>query len=327
MTLLAPLVITGATAAAGASQLKKHIPEWDSRGFYPLSKLWGKTTIIATTAALLFGILTFLQTQNTVTSLIIAITALFGTVVAFSDSMVRKVPAEISNYMNGIAAIIMLSLIFTPVKAEVNEALAASHFFPRVPTDSVINIILFGLLLGAVGFLGFVKVKSNSIAQICLSIFQIGVFLAVYAPTLWLAYSSNASPYLKESAAALLLPMTALGVVWFFSWAVHDKIGGADIQYMYFMSMTSVFVIGPGGVLWAVMIGMIVQLAVHLLANKVGMGELRSVRNGPIAQFFENRAARKENREPQKTKMRRAVAFLPSLVIVSFIFLVIALIQ
>lgn len=322
MSIVAPLVIAGTTAAAGITELRRHIPEWNGRGFKPLEPHWGKVSLTATIFSLLFGILTFLQTQNPVTTLIVSVIALFSIVVAYSDNTVRKVPSEISNYMVAIGAIIMSSLVLTPNKTAVNEALQASLFFPRIPTDSLLSTILFGLLLLAVGFLGFLKIPALSIAHIFLSLGQIGIFIAIYTPLLWAAYSAGLPEYWRGTAETLILPITALGVIWFFSWAVGNKIGGADILYMYFISMTASFILGPGGLLWAIVLAMPIQLVVHLVGTKLGWGEMKEIRNGPISQFFENRKAKKEQREPRRTKQRRAIAFLPAITVTVLIVLV-----
>lgn len=315
MTILAPFVTLGAVTAAGVSTMKPFIQGWNARGFKAMEPLWREVVLYSVIFSTLFAGLAYAQSGNSFTALILGTISLFSVLVAFSDATVRKVPNEISAYMLWFAGLIALVAIFAPDKTLITEASRVHSFFPRVPTDQIMPLMGFGLALTLAGMLGFIKIAKLSIAKIFLAIAQVGVFLIVYTPLLWAAYSGQAGTYLAGAAGVAIPIVTAASIIWFFSWAVGDNIGGADIKYMYFVALIAPLVIGPGATLWTIMLAMPLQLVAHAGGTLFGWGELRPVRNGPIAQAVENRKAAREGREPSTKKMRRAIAFLPVLTV------------
>lgn len=316
MSLLTPLFITSAVGLTGIARFKDRVTEWRNldRGFSRVEPYWGKLSLWAIIFSLALGTLAFFQPGgNQFSALIVSLLALFGVVSAFSDSIVRRVPKEINNYMVIIGLIVFLLAPLASNKTMINEALRVDTFFPRVPTDSLLPIVLYSLLTLGVAFLIYLKIPSEMFATVFLAISQISLFLAVYAPLLWVAYSGEVSPYWSDTAKIWLLPFTAVGVVWFFAWMVGDQIGGADILFMYFTAMTLPFLIGPGMTLWTIMLAMPLQLIVHIIGSKMGIGELKTLKNKPMSQTFENILAKIQKREPRTHRQRRAIAFMPVL--------------
>lgn len=294
--------------------MKKDIPAWTARGFETFNDEWLKIFLGGAVFGSIIATLTwFVRDYNTLSALLLGLFASLGGMAAYTDSIIRKVPLELIHYLCYISLAGMIAVVFGANSDTVRTMYGLDGLYMRVPLEAIMTNLGFGAVMLLAGFLGFVKIPGYGIAKVCLFFAQLGAVILVYTPLSYLAFSARIE-YWSPIAQALIPYLLVLSVVWVFSWMVGDLIGGADITVMYAAGLALTPVAGPEITLFSIVVATILQGFMHLLGERVHYGAKRSIKNGKVSQFFENRKAKKEGREAETHKLRIAMPFLPVLI-------------
>lgn len=306
-------VIIGLTLIFLASYIiiKPRIDEWNQRGFEQFLDSWDKIFLLAGIGGVAIGIFAWWRSDyNPLVGFIMGLLAGFFGIAAWTDSIVRKVPSEISNLTNllafGFFAVIVLTNTSLP-------EVASQTFLPRIGIADFWTFFMVSALIAVVGVLGFIKVKS-SVGWLFLFVSFLGFFLAVYALISWLKFGVVDS-YWYNVGDKLLITWVFIGMVMLFDAFFGHLIGGADMKAMYAAGWAYGWWLDSYSLLVIMLVGFTIQGILHIFGKQLAIGELRTIKNGPIKQLWVNIKNRKLDKSLIPTTHKAiALPFLPVLV-------------
>jgi hypothetical protein len=290
--------------------IKPNIVEWNQRGFETFSDSWSKIFLLSGAGGILIGIFSWWKSDyNPLVGLIIGLLAGFFGIAAWTDSIVRKVPSEISGLATLSAFAFFVVVLFTNAPIQV----ISTSFLPRIAPQDFWSFLGISAAVMLLGVLGFIKIKS-SIGWAFIFIGFIGFFLSVYALISWLKFGTFDS-YWYNIGDKLLITWMFIGIVMMFDLFFGHLIGGADMKAMYAVGWAFGWWLDSYSLFVIMLIGFSIQGIIHIFGKHIGIGELRTIKNGPFKQLYVNFKNRKMDKELiPKTHQALALPFIPVLV-------------
>lgn len=305
--------------------LQKYVPEWaePERGFLPLEKSWKKIfTVNGIIATGIATVLMLFTTAGTATSITVGLVSGFLLVSAYSDLITSKVPLEI------LKLTFWVSLLFGAATLIINSINVTDNqrYYSTIPLIMNEETAWYYALGGVVAFLAGLLIWRRAygiIGLVSALIAFVGIWLALYVGLVSLTgWMTTTFPDVNNEVWRNLfvygLPtiLLVLCVTAAFDVGTYDKMGGADSQALYAVGWGFAGIVGGITIGIGVMVGAVLQLLLHLFANKLGLpGKRKTVRNDPIKQFFINLKWKLWKKEGTPPTVYTAVAlpFLPML--------------
>lgn len=289
--LLKVIAIIGGIFTTSYYALKPNIPAWNLRGFAIFQKSWHKIFLWSgVIGILLAGVAWWQGDYNPWVALIVGLIGGFFAIASWTDSIVHKVPSEISNLTRYFAFAIFVITVFGNVKLPVlDDALILT-----VPMESFGVIVGLSFLTMIIGLYGFHKIGSSA-GWASLFIGFIGFFILGYTLISWLAVGVD-NLYWNQVGDKLLLTFIFIAIVMLFDLFFGHLIGGADMVALYSTGFAFAWWVGSYNLFIFMLVACAVQAALHFLAKPIGIGEIRTVKNGVIRQAWENRKHKQETK-------------------------------
>jgi len=304
--------------------LKPNFKEWSNpdRGFATFENSWPKIFAGAFGVAVLTATFAWAKTDyNGNIAFIVGLMSGLLSIAIWTDLNVFKVPSELSDLTTYFAFAIMVTyLAFNQLDT------FPEIYFTYLPVVYLKDFVVFAGLsavIGGLAFIGFLRIKSTSIAMFSLLITFIAVFLIFYALLSGLA-ATPMDAYWHGIIRATLIAYTFLGMVAVFHVFLGEGIGKADIKILYAVGFAFSWWFSAYMLSVAFLVGVVLQLVLHFVAKPLNLGYPRTMKNKPLRQlfvnFFYNRKLKntpelKESNPVAITHIAHAVPFVPMLTI------------
>lgn len=288
--------------------LKPNIVDWNQRGFELFTDSWNRIFLVAGLIAEIAALLGWWQSNfNPLVGLILGLLAGFFAIAAWTDAHVRKVPLEISNLTVYVAFAFLVGTALT----NANLPILNFTYLPVVAANDFWTVLGVSAVVMLAGVIGFIRVK-GSLGWVALFIGFVGLFVFGYTAISGLRGLDD--PYWQAVGVKLLTTFVFISIVMLFDVFFGHLIGGADMKAMYAAGFGLTWWVGFYSLIIFMLAGFVIQALLHIVGKPLGIGEMRTVKNGPIRQLWVKSRAKDKTNVPT-THEALALPFLPVLVI------------
>lgn len=329
LTEIAQLAFIPIVFIASYLYIRPFIPAWSvpTRGFQPFEKQWPKIFIGGAAVSILTTVLLLSFTPiNSITAITLGTISGLLLIAGYTDSIVYKVPAELSeltiraSFILGIGTLIYNGFFYSDNPQRFYETI------PLYLPGDWYYWVGGALIIGLLGFFIWIRM-TGIIGLLGILISVSGLWLALYAGLKQLAsflattpLTNHITPEGINNILVYGIP-SALAVVFFaiaFQLGSDGKMGDADPAAMYAVGWSFGPVIGGITVGIGVIIACIVQLILHIFAKPLKIsGRMKTVPYDPVVYNFVKLwwKIKGKTGEPEKTYRSLGLPFLPVLVV------------
>ena len=294
--------------------LRPRFAEWSLReqAFQQFEKSWGKIFFAAGLLSITVAFFAWwLSEYNPLVGLVLGTLTGFLSIAAYTDSKTRKIPMEISDLTTWVAFGLFATTVFT----NANLPIVNWFYLPTISMDTFWTTLGIGALVTLLGVLGFTQIR-NVLGWVSFFIAFVGLYIFGYVLISWLRVGTD-NLYWNEVGTKLLITFTFLIAILLLDAFAGHLIGGADIKLLYAAGFALTWWMSSYYMFVFALAAVFLQIIVHILAKPLNMGELRTIKNGPLKQLWVNYRFKDldDGIIAPTTHQARAVAFAPALVL------------
>lgn len=306
--MIAVLLSLGVTFLGSYIVLKKNFKEWSNpeRGFAMFEKSWHKIFLSAYGfAAFTSTIAWFKADYNSNIAFIVGLMAGLVAIAVWTDLHVYRVPSELSDLTTWFGFIIMV--VYLGFNQFATFPVMYYTYLPVIYFGDFLTFAGICAVVGGLAFIGFLRVKSTSVAMLSLLVTFTAVFLIGYAVLSGLSGLALGS-YWHDIIRATLVAYTFLGLIAAFDVFLGDGIGKADIKILYALGFAFSWWFSAYLLALAFLAGVVLQLILHLIAKPLNLGYPRTIKNKLLRQSFVRISYNRKYRKSPELKSLNPIA-------------------
>lgn len=284
--MITVLLSLGVTFLGSYLVLKRNFKEWSypDRGFAMFEKSWHKIFLSGYGFGVFTSIIAYLKSDNNANiAFIVGLMAGMIAIAVWTDLNVYKVPSELSDLTTWFGFIIMAA--YLGFNQFATFPVMYYTYLPVIYFNDFLTFAGICAVVGGLAFIGFLRIKSSSIAMLSLLVTFTAVFLIGYALLSGLSGLALGA-YWHDIIRATLIAYTFLGLIAAFDIFLDYGIGKADIKILYALGFAFSWWFSAYLLAVAFLVGVVLQLLLSIVAKPLNLGYPRTMKNKMLRKLF-----------------------------------------